>query len=151
MKKIVGSLLAVLMVFSMVACASKVTRKLEGTVQNVMSYVEIQGKGDKMTRQIVTNVYDFKKMGATSEDQYKQIENKIQEITNAMPKFEGYTVKLEKMPSGIKQIIDIDFEKVNVKELVDKKLITTSGDISKGLSVKKTVDSFISQGLKEVK
>lgn len=152
MKKIYSAILALVMVFAVSACGAKITtRTFEGNLNNIKSKIVLTAKGDKVTKQVQTSTVTFTQINATTPEQKKMVEEQVKKASEKFKNIKGVKESYTVDANGINETIEINLEEADLKDLKAKGIYDVEGDVSKGISLKKTADKLIGLGMKELK
>ena len=146
------SLIAIFTLFLLGACGKQSVQKsyLQGINQEKKTDVRItiEHKGDKaISNQTITTVY-YKEAGVTK-DQLKEIIDKYDEDYKDV---KGFTHSAEYKDDYMVEKTTLNYEKADLDQLIEKKLVTTQKDKKVDyISFKSTFDMMKQGGFKEVK
>ena len=148
-KSIFLSLIAIFTLFLLGACGQQSVQKsyLQAINQEKKTDVRItlEHKGDKaISNQTTTTIY-YKEAGVTK-DQLKEMIDKYDE------EYKGFTHSAEYKDDYLVEKTTLNYEKADLDQLIEKKLVTTQKDKKVDyISFKSTFDMMKQGGFKEVK
>jgi|SRR5699024_1628391 len=148
MKKKTVYILIVLLTMFLAACGGKVSeRTFEAEKNGVKVTTTYEHKGDEVLKQKTKSVIGYEAIGATSEDEAKQI---MEMFAGGYEEIDGVDYKLEYGDSEVTEKITVNYEEMDLEEAKDIPELNISGDVSEGISMEKTAEFMEDQGFTEV-
>ncbi|MBC2012182.1 YehR family lipoprotein [Listeria marthii] len=149
LKKGTMALFVMVMAVMLVACGGKVETKTYELSQNgIESKLIYTCKGDKVTKQTAENRMPYTALGVSSKE---DAEKMLKERSGKFQNINGLKAKMEYKDDKAIETIEVDYTEISSEDIRKLPGMTTSGDTSKGISMKKSVKLLKSQGYKEVK
>ncbi|MBC2330343.1 DUF1307 domain-containing protein [Listeria swaminathanii] len=149
LKKGTMALFVLVVAVMLVACGVMAdTKTYERSQNGVESKLVYTCKGNKVTKQTAENTMLYAALGVSSkEDAEKMFKERIDRFQN----IDGVTAKIEYKDDKAIETLEIDYTKISSEDIKGIPGMTTSGDTSKGVSMKASVKLLKSQGYKETK
>lgn len=145
MKKIICTILATIMVLSMVACASEKTVVMtsEDTASGVSYEVEFEAKGDIIQTVTQKSTID---LSLYSSEQIEAMSAELDRLKTQYEEIDGVTYTAEVTDTMLVETIVIDATSDStLEEISDAGLLDLEGEAN-AISLEKTIDSFESMG-----
>lgn len=143
------ALFVMIMAVMLVACGGKEETKTFTLSQNgVESKLIYTCKGDKVTKQTAENAMSYTALGVSSKE---EAEKMLKETSDKFQDIDGLKEKIEYKDDKAIETIEVDYTKISSEDIKKIPGMSTSGDASKGISMKESVKLLESQGYKEAK
>jgi len=145
MKKWVIICLTLFVSFILVACNSNSweTVTLQTEENGVIVKLTYKAKGDKVTEQTADNVIPYESLGITTPEEAEEL---FAELAAGFEGIEGVTHKMDYQDDQVVESLTIDYEKADLNEVGGLTGSMSDGDLSKGVSLKKSVEMLEEQG-----
>lgn len=142
MKRVLG---VVAVLFLLVGCGSKETTTVcKGNIDGVKVENQISAKGDKVIKTKETGTLDFTTLNPT-EDEMKEM---AELIGDEYKELKGVTYNYELKEKVLAFNVEIDYEKADLKQLEEKKLIQVGEEgTPEYIGLKMTKETLEKQGL----
>ncbi len=148
MKKILSLVLVLVLLLSVVACSKKTeTTAYELNSNGVKSVITYTHQGDKVLTQTAENVITYSESPIKDKEDAKA---RLGAMVKAYDEAKGIEHSIEYGEKQTVQKIKIDFEKLDPEEFKKLPGSLSSGDISKGISLKMSEKLLIQSGYKKV-
>ena len=150
MKKTIGLITILILTLFLMSCNNEtlLTRNFELDHEGIMTTLVYTYKDDKVIKQTAKNIIPYDLIGVSSKEEAQVILNPVSEQFQG---FEGLNHKIEYHDSEAIEIIDVDYEVLNFKEVQHLPGMTFDGDADKyGISMEKSAELLINDGFIEV-
>ncbi len=146
-KKGIGILLVLAMVFMLGACGSKEEKRVfEMKEDGIAMTVTYYYKGDKVTKQTTKNVMNYDAIGVPSKEAAKEI---LDPLSDMFKDVEGIKEKIDYGEYEVTEVIEVDYEKIDLDEAKGLPGMMLDGDTKNGISMKKSAEMLLDQGFEE--
>ncbi|MBC1366418.1 YehR family lipoprotein [Listeria innocua] len=148
LKKGTAVLFVIIMAVMLVACGDKEESKTFALSQNgVDSKLTYTYKGDKVTKQTAENTMLYTSMGIKTKE---EAEKMLKETSEKFQNIEGLKESIEYKDDKAIETLEVDYTKISSEDLKKLPGMASTGDVSKGISMKESEKMLKSQGFKEV-
>lgn len=150
LKKGAMTLFVMIMAVMLVACGVKVETKTYKLYKNGVDIkITYTYRGDKVIKQTAENIVPYTSLGVTSKEEAEKI---LKDLSDKFQGVEGLKEELEYKDDKVVETLEIDYTKASIDEIKELPGVTMGeGDVSKGVSLKRSAKELESQGFKEVK
>jgi len=145
MKKWVIICLTLFVSFTLVACnsGSEETVTLQTEENGITVKLTYKAKGDKVTEQRADNVMPYESLGISTPEEAEEL---FAELASGFEGIEGVTHKMDYQDDQVVESLTIDYEKADPNEVSGLSGSMSDGDLSNGISLKKSVEMLEEQG-----
>nr|WP_221630456.1 YehR family lipoprotein [Listeria farberi] len=148
LKKGTAVLFVMIMAVMLVACGDKEETKTYTISQNgVDSKLTYTYKGDKVTKQTAENTMLYTSLGVTSKEDAEKV---LKATSEKFQGIEGLKESIEYKDDKAIETLEVDYTKISSEDIKKIPGMASSGDASKGISMKESEKMLKSQGFKEV-
>lgn len=148
MKKWLMISLTLLVSITLVACNSDDNTVTLQTEQNgVIMKIAYKGDGDEVIEQTADNVMPYEALNVTTKEEAQKI---LAPVVGEYAKVKGITHNMDYQDDKVVESLKIDYEIADPEEVSQLVGTTFEGDISEGISLKKSVEALQAQGFEIV-
>lgn len=148
-KKLLTTLCASAVIFSLAGCGDKEeTKTFKADINGVEMSLTYTYSGDKVLKQTAENKIAYSSLGATNEEQAKTV---LGPISQKYQGVEGVDEEISYKDTYAEETVKIDYSKADSAKLQQLLGAMSTGDVSKGVSMKQSQALLEAQGFKEVK
>ena len=151
MKKVFFSLLLLFVTVVFAACSGGSSSKSKTYVKEDPSMnVEMifTYEGDKVTHQKTINTMPYTSLGVTTKEDAQAI---LDPIAAEYQGHDGLTEKIDYKEDHLVEVVEIDYSVADVEEIRDIAGMVFEGDVSNGISLKRSEEMLLEQGFTEKK
>ncbi|ECQ9387816.1 DUF1307 domain-containing protein [Listeria monocytogenes] len=149
LKKGTMTLFVMVVAVMLVACGVMAdTKTYERSQNGVETKLIYTCKGNKVTKQSAENAIPYTALGVSSKEGAEKL---FKERIDKFQNIDGLTAKVEYKDDKAIETIEIDYTKISSEKIKEIPDMTTSGDTSKGISMKASAKLLKARGYKEVK
>lgn len=148
-KKLLTALCASVVIFSLAGCGDKEESKtFNANINGVEMSLTYTYSGDKVTKQTAQNKIAYSSIGAKTKEEAQKV---LGPISDKYQGVEGVEEKLTYKDTYAEESVSIDYKKADTAKLQQLMGAMSTGDVSKGVSMKQSQALLEAQGFKEVK
>ncbi len=151
MKKLLSLVLIIMLFLLAISCSSQKAESTsyEASQKGITSKITYTHDGDKVLTQTAINTINYEESGLKDKDTAKQqldpMVKKYEEI-----KSDAISYSIDYQDKQVVQTIKIDFAKIKPEEFKNLPGTLSSGDVSKGISLKESEKLLLNSGYKKV-
>lgn len=150
MKKWMIFCLTLLMSFTLVACNSDSKEKtvtLQSEQNGVIMKLTYKADGDKVIEQTADNIMPYESIGVTTPEEAEEV---LAEFVADYEEAKGITHTIDYQDDKVVETLTINYETADLDEVSRLSGASFEGDISEGISLKRSVDMLQEQGFEVV-
>ena len=152
LKPLLVGFVAVFSLITLIACGSQEKKISFQRIDQNLQYdlrLTYYYKGDIVTKQTTNSFWSYKTLGATKKEDVK---DKIDKASQMYQNIEGIKEKVTYEEKGVKEIVEINFNKVDFDKLATLPGMYTDKNTrkSKKISMKASKELLTSKGFKEI-
>jgi len=148
-KKLLTALCASVVVFSLAGCGDKEeTKTFKANINGVEMSLTYTYSGDKVIKQTAENKIAYSSIGAKNKEEAQTVLGPIGQKYQGV---EGVEEKINYEDTYAEETVKIDYTKADTAKLKELMGAMSTGDVSKGVSMKQSQALLEAQGFKEVK
>ena len=152
LKQLLVSIVAVFSLITLIACGSQEKKMSFQRIDQNLQYdlrLTYYYKGDIVTKQTTNSFWSYKTLGATKKEDVK---DRIDKASQMYQNIEGIKEKVTYEEKGVKETVEINFNKVNFDKLATLPGMYTDKNTrkSKKISMKASKELLTSKGFKEI-
>ena len=152
LKQLLVSIVAVFSLITLIACGSQEKKMSFQRIDQNLQYdlrLTYYYKGDIVTKQTTDSFWSYKTLGATKKEDVK---DRIDKASQMYQNIKGIKEKVTYEEKGVKETVEINFNKVDFDKLVNLPGMYTDKNTrkSKKVSMKASKKFLTSKGFKEV-
>ena len=152
LKQLLVSFVTVFSLITLIACGSQEKKMSFQRIDQNLQYdlrLTYYYKGDIVTKQTTNSFWSYKTLGATKKEDVK---DRIDKASQMYQNIEGIKEKVTYEEKGVKETVEINFNKVNFDKLATLPGMYTDKNTrkSKKISMKASKELLTSKGFKEI-
>ena len=152
LKQLLVSFVTVFSLITLIACGSQEKKMSFQRIDQNLQYdlrLTYYYKGDIVTKQTTDSFWSYKTLGATKKEDVK---DRIDKASQMYQNIEGIKEKVTYEEKGVKETVEINFNKVNFDKLATLPGMYTDKNTrkSKKISMKASKELLTSKGFKEI-
>jgi uncharacterized lipoprotein YehR (DUF1307 family) len=147
MKKWIMFCLVLFISLTLVACNSSKTVILQTEQNGVTMKIAYKADGDRVTEQTADNIMPYESLGVTTAEEAEEI---LSELVEEYQGLKGITHKIDYQDDKMVESLTINYEEADMDQVSKLTGSQSEGDVSKGVSLKKSVDMLKEQGFEVV-
>lgn len=151
MKRSVFSLVLLFVLVVFTACSAASQSKTKTFVNDnagMATEMVFTYEGDKVTHQKTTNTLPYESLGVTTKEEAKDI---LDPIAKEYQGHEGLTETIDYQEDHLVEVVEIDYSVVDIEAIRNIQGMVFEGDVSNGISLKRSEEMLLEQGFTEKK